>query len=215
MHRFKHTSTLKSQKPTKHDFTYLIVNKPYGLLSKYNKSDREEKSLKDIVGNISTDIYPIGRLDKDSEGLLIMTNDKYLHTHLLHPQNKHPRSYWVQLDNTITENAITSLSIGGIVIQHNKKSHLTAPCHAHKIDSPEVLWDRTPPIRYRAHIPTSWIDITLTEGKNRQIRQMCAKVGFPVLRLIRHRIVGIHVHHLAGKPFITIDKKTLYPLLGL
>ena len=130
------------------------------------------------------DVYPVGRLDKDSEGLLILTNDNNLKTKLLEPKNKTPKTYLVQVDGEITDDAIKQLSAGEIKIKHKGKEYQVAPAKCKKIKAPQ-LPERIPPIRYRKNIPTSWVEITITEGKNRQVRKMTAATGFPTLRLIR------------------------------
>lgn len=144
-------------------------------------------TLSAFFEGIEKNIYPVGRLDYDSEGLLILTNDKELTHRLLDPKFSHQRTYWVQVEGVINDDAIKKLS-GGVVININGKQHRTKPAIAKPmIEEPQVP-DRNPPIRFRKNIPTSWLSLTLTEGKNRQVRRMTAAVGFPTLRLIRHSI---------------------------
>ena len=128
-------------------------------------------------------VYAAGRLDHDSEGALLLTDDGKLIKRLLDPKNEHPRTYLVQVDGQITEEAIDKLSKGVVI-----KGYRTKPCVAEMTAPPDDLWERNPPVRYRANIPTSWILLTLIEGKNRQVRHMTAAVGFPTLRLIRVKI---------------------------
>ncbi|MEE9437966.1 MAG: pseudouridine synthase [Saprospiraceae bacterium] len=169
-------------------FKYYIFNKPFGVLCQFTKEMPNHITLKDYL-DLASDIYPIGRLDKDSEGLLLLTNDnKYKHN-ILSPDSYKTKSYWVQVDGQITENAIADL-INGVKIKLKKNYYHTQKCTAHIIDGP-VVWERIPPVRVRKSIPTSWLSITISEGKNRQVRKMCAAVGFPVLRLIRYEINGI------------------------
>jgi 23S rRNA pseudouridine2457 synthase len=130
-------------------------------------------------------VYPIGRLDLDSEGMLLLSDEAGLNTRILDPKNAHPRTYHAQVEGEVTGEAIARLRDGGLVIQ----GHRTLPCSARRIEPSHP--DRDPPIRYRAAIPTSWIELTLTEGKNRQVRRMTAAVGFPTLRLIRVAIGGL------------------------
>ena len=165
---------------------YIAFHKPYGVLSQFTKEVPTHQTLADYLVEIDKSIYPVGRLDKDSEGLLLLTNDKSLTDFLLNPKNKHPRSYWVQVDGDITSEAIDRLQ-KGVTIKPRKSLYTTLPCQVRKIQSPSVP-DRDQPIRFRKEIPTSWIEITLREGKYRQVRKMCASVGFPALRLIRFRI---------------------------
>lgn len=159
------------------------------MLSQFTK-EGEHQTLADLDYNFPKDIYPVGRLDADSEGLLLLTNDNRLKTQLLDPKRKHLRTYWVQVEGEITDEACAKLS-SGVQISVNGKKYNTLPAKARKIDLP-TLPERNPPIRFRANIPTSWIEISLHEGKNRQVRKMTASVGFPTLRLVRHRI-GQHL----------------------
>lgn len=146
----------------------------------------DKKTLADYLTNIEKDVYPVGRLDYDSEGLLLLTNDKKINHQLLNPSHKHQKTYWVQVEGLITPEAIKQLC-QGVTISINGKQHLTQPAKAQIIDAPNIA-DRNPPIRFRQNIPTSWISLTITEGKNRQVRRMTAAVGFPTLRLIRYSI---------------------------
>lgn len=161
---------------------YYAFHKPYGVLSQFTKEVESHVTLADYV-QLDSDIYPVGRLDKDSEGLLLLTNDNILKTRILSPTTKLKKEYWVQVDGAITPEAITSLQ-EGVDIKINKKIHRTLPADVTPLRTPS-LEERDPPVRFRANIPTSWISITIIEGKNRQIRRMCAAVGYPVLRLVR------------------------------
>lgn len=161
---------------------YFLFNKPYGCLSQFTGEEGD-----DVLGNYYNypkDVYSVGRLDKDSEGLLLLTNDNRLKTKLLDPLNEKPKTYLVQVEGAITEDAIQQLKVGNLELKHKGKSYKTQPCYCTKIDTPSI-WERSEPIRFRQNIPTSWIEITITEGKNRQVRKMTAAVGFPTLRLIR------------------------------
>ena len=174
-------------------YTYIAFYKPFDVLSQFTKEIETHKTLADHL-NIDRDIYPVGRLDRDSEGLLLLTNDKRLNHKLLDPKYNHPRTYWVQVDGAITPEAITTLEAGP-TIKVGKSMYKTQSCEAKIIDQPE-LPDRIPPIRVRKSIPTSWASITLTEGKNRQVRKMFAAVGFPVLRLVRNSIQNLELSGL-------------------
>lgn len=166
-------------------FYYFAIYKPYGMLSQF--TNVQGVPVLGELYDFPKDVYPIGRLDKNSEGLLLLTNDNKFKATVLEPKNKLPKTYWVQVDHEITEEAIRRLSDGSIVIKHNKKPHQVQPAECSKIDPPQ-LPERVPPIRYRKNVPTSWITLTIKEGKNRQVRKMTAAVGFPTLRLVRAKI---------------------------
>lgn len=168
---------------------YFILNKPYGMLSQFTDKDGR-KTLSDLF-NFPKDVYPVGRLDFDSEGLLLLTNDKSLTDYLLNPNNKHEREYFVQVENIPSDKDLEKLR-KGVIIQNRK----TLPVIANKITEP-LFPPREPPIRERKNIPTSWISLVLTEGRNRQVRKMTAKIGYPTLRLIRIRIKNILLNNLA------------------
>lgn len=158
----------------------LLFNKPYGVLSQFTP-EAGHRALDEF--GFPPGVYAAGRLDHDSEGALLLTDEGPLVKRLLDPKYEHPRTYWAQVDGQITQEAVRQLMRGV-----NLKGYRTKPCRAEIIDEPEGLWDRVPPIRYRANIPTSWVALTLIEGKNRQVRHMTAAVGFPTLRLIRAQI---------------------------
>jgi 23S rRNA pseudouridine2457 synthase len=155
------------------------------MLSQFSR-EGDIRSLADLEFSFPRDVYPVGRLDADSEGLLLLTNDNQLKTRLLEPRHRHYRTYYVQVEGLITDEACEKLS-KGIPISINGKSYQTLPARAVAIDEPN-LPVRTPPIRFRQNIPTSWVSISLYEGKNRQVRRMTAAVGFPTLRLVRWAI---------------------------
>ncbi|HMQ06581.1 MAG TPA: pseudouridine synthase [Saprospiraceae bacterium] len=173
---------------------YLIFYKPYGVLSQFSQDFDGQSTLKDFLKDIPVDAYPVGRLDKDSEGLLLISNDKSLPSELLESGSGIEKEYFVQVEGLISEQAISMLA-RGIAIRFNKKWYTTLPAQVNKIAEPS-LPPRNPPVRYRKNIPTSWISIRITEGKNRQIRRMCAAAGFPVLRLIRVRVGNIPLKNL-------------------
>ena len=164
---------------------YYLIYKPYQVLSQFTSSDGK-LCLKDIL-NVPKDVYPVGRLDYDSEGLLLLTNDTSINHQLLHPKFAHARTYWVQVDGLITNDAIETLS-KGVTISVDGKTYETKKATLKILPDPIVVPERNPPIRVRKSIPTSWVSIQLTEGKNRQVRKMFASVGFPVVRLIRSQI---------------------------
>ena len=152
--------------------------------------------LADFFPDLPKAVYPVGRLDFDSEGLLLLTDDKALTNYLLNPMFAHPRTYWVQVDGAITPEACRELE-AGVVIAVDGKPYRTRPAKAALLYPPPNVLERNPPVRFRKSIPTSWLALTLTEGKNRQVRKMTAAVGFPTLRLLRHSVGGVTI---AGIP---------------
>jgi len=158
----------------------IALNKPYGVLCQFRDPDGRP-TLADYVRQ--KDVYAAGRLDHDSEGLLLLTDDGALAHKLTDPRHKQPKTYLVQVDGQITDEAIAALR-RGVTLNDGP----TLPAGAEHAAEPEWLWPRDPPVRFRKLIPTSWLRITLREGRNRQVRRMTAAVGFPTLRLIRERI---------------------------
>ena len=162
--------------------------------------------------NVPADVYPVGRLDHDSEGLLLLTNDTSLNHRLLNPSFAHEREYWVQVDGDIHEKALHELQTG-VSITINGAKYRTRPCKATRFTNTPAVPDRDPPIRFRKEIPTSWIKLVLTEGKNRQVRKMTAQTGFPTLRLIRYRIGGITLDGLLPGQLREMNKNDIYTRL--
>lgn len=157
----------------------VLFNKPFNVLCQF--TDQEGRQvLKDFID--IPNVYAAGRLDRDSEGLLVLTDDGQLQKQIADPKYKMAKTYWVQVDGDITQSAINQLA-KGVELKDGK----TRPAQVKRIHAP-VLWDRDPPVRFRKHIPTSWIALTIKEGKNRQVRRMTAAVGFPTLRLVRYQI---------------------------
>lgn len=189
---------------------YFVIYKPYQVLSQFS-SEFGKKTLKDIF-SVPPDIYSVGRLDFDSEGLLILTNDKELNHRLLNPLFKHEREYWVQVEGMITRNAIKKVE-AGVLIRINEKNYRTQKCTASAFSEPPAVGERVPPVRFRKNIPTSWVKLILTEGKNRQVRKMTAVVGFPTLRLIRARIENLYLQQMQPGEIKEISKKEIYSKL--
>ena len=158
----------------------ILFNKPYGVICQFSPHEKHQ-SLAEYIS--IKDIYPAGRLDHDSEGLLLLTDNGKLQHKISDPKNKMKKTYWVQVDKEITSEAIEQLK-KGVMLKDGK----TKPAQATIITEPEGLWPREPPVRFRKNIPTSWLALTIQEGKNRQVRRMTAAVGFPTLRLIRAKI---------------------------
>jgi 23S rRNA pseudouridine2457 synthase len=194
-------------------FKYYIIYKPFNMLSKFTPEGKL-RALRDIEFPFPRDVYPVGRLDSDSEGLLILTNDTALNHKLLHPKHGHERTYLVQVDGIVSEEAAQLLE-KGIEISVEGKPHFTKPAKAELIEEPENLPERMPPVRYRKSLPTSWLKLTLTEGKNRQVRRMTAKVGFPTLRLIRISIGNLELGNLQPGQVKEYEGIEIYQLLGL
>lgn len=173
----------------KDQFKYYIINKPFGVLSQFTDSDGR-KTLAHFFP-FPKNVYPVGRLDYDSEGLLLLTDDKTLTDKLLHPKQKAEKEYLVQVEGIPTKESLAQLCTG-VVIEEKK----TFPAKVKVLDNPPPFEERIPPIRFRKSIPTTWLSITIVEGRNRQVRKMTAKVGYPTLRLIRIRIGNIHLGNL-------------------
>lgn len=154
--------------------SYYIIYKPFNVLSQFSAVEGKQ-TLADYC-KVEKDVYPVGRLDYDSEGLLILTNDTTLNHRLLNPSFQHQREYWVQVDGQITAEAIAQLQ-KSVNISIDGKIHKTLPAKALAFENEPAVPERNPPIRFRKNIPTSWVSLTLTEGKNRQVRKMTAAVG--------------------------------------
>ncbi|TDH18346.1 pseudouridine synthase [Segetibacter sp. 3557_3] len=191
---------------------YFAIYKPYLVLSQFTSTEGK-KTLADYF-DLPADVYPVGRLDHDSEGLLLLTNDAQVNQRLLNPKHKHEREYWVQVDGLVTTDAVRQLQ-NGVVINIDGKPYKTAKAKVEIFPASPDVSERVPPIRFRKSIPTSWLKIVLTEGKNRQVRRMTAHVGFPTLRLIRYRIEQLTLNGMQPGDLIPMNKAVFYALLKL
>jgi 23S rRNA pseudouridine2457 synthase len=158
----------------------LLFNKPFGVICQFS-TDGLHPTLADYIP--VPEFYPAGRLDTDSEGLLVLTDDGLLQHRITDPKHKLAKTYWVQVEGVPDTAALEKLRCGVSL-----KDGMTQPAGANLMEEPAILWPRNPPVRERRAIPTSWLELTIREGKNRQVRRMTAAVGFPTLRLIRYRI---------------------------
>jgi 23S rRNA pseudouridine2457 synthase len=192
--------------------SYYIIYKPFQVLSQFTP-ENGKACLKDFF-EVPRDVYPVGRLDYDSEGLLLLTNDKSLNHRLLHPGFAHEREYQVQVEGLITNEALQALS-DGITINIDGKPFHTKPGKVSRLPQHIQIPDRNPPIRFRQHIPTSWIKLIIMEGKNRQVRKMTAATGFPTLRLIRYRLAGLTIESMLPGDMIDMMQNDVYGKLGL
>lgn len=197
---------------SQHTFSYYYLYKPYGVLSQFS-AEGENPGLSSIIA-VPQDVYPVGRLDVDSEGLLLLTNDTQLNHKLLDPKWGHWRTYWVQVEGIITDEALLQLS-QGVSIRIQKKNYRTMPARAKRLQEPVVVPERNPPIRFRKNIPTSWISLQLQEGKNRQVRRMTAAVGFPTLRLLRTGIEDLVLQEMHAGELRELAQEDIYALLKL
>lgn len=173
---------------------YFIVYKPYGVLCQFTPEQPGQTTLADVF-DLPPGVYPLGRLDQDSEGLLLLSDDPALNHRLLNPKYRHRRSYWVQVEGIPDETALRKLR-EGVEISVQGARYRTLPAQADLLGAPPPLPERHPPVRFRRAIPTAWLRITLTEGKNRQVRRMCAAAGYPVLRLVRQAIEALELGDL-------------------
>lgn len=162
----------------------ILFNKPFNVLSQFTDKGNEGSDRKTLSEFIDVPgVYAAGRLDRDSEGLLVLTDNGRLQARIADPRNKMPKTYLAQVEGEITDEALQALARGVEL-----KDGRTRPAKARRIEEPDWLWPRVPPVRFRKSVPDCWIELTLTEGRNRQVRRMTAAVGFPTLRLIRYRI---------------------------
>ena len=175
----------------------ILFNKPYGVISQFSPSGGKP-TLKDWISQ--AEVYPAGRLDTDSEGLLLLTDDGALQKRIADPQHKLPKVYWVEVEGVPDINDLVAFQRG-----IDLGDLITRPATVRRIPAPDALWPRVPPVRFRKDIPTSWLEITLREGKNRQVRRMTAKIGFPTLRLLRVSVGPWRLGDLAPGEWRAVD----------
>lgn len=177
----------------------IALNKPFGTICQFSPHETRQ-SLADWVK--TPNVYPAGRLDADSEGLLLLTDDGDLQSRIAEPKRKLVKRYWAQVEGAPGDDALAALERGVDLVDF-----VTQPCRAKKISDADaqMLWPRNPPIRFRAAIPTTWIELAISEGKNRQVRRMTAAVGFPTLRLVRVAIGSLDIFSLGLTPGDSVD----------
>ena len=188
---------------------YFVIYKPFGIHSQFSGGD----SLKE-VGDFPAEVYPVGRLDKDSEGLLLITDDKALNHYLLDPKYAHSRTYLVQVEVVPTKEAIAQLE-QGVDINLKGEIYRTKRAKASVLSSLPDVPERNPPIRFRINVPDSWISLQLTEGKNRQVRRMTASVGLPTLRLVRWSMEDLDIRDYQVGEVRQLEQEEIYALLKI
>lgn len=189
---------------------YFVIYKPFGMLSQFSGEGSTLKSLSDFP----KEVYPVGRLDKDSEGMLLITDDKSLNHYLLDPQYEHARTYLAQVEGEPQEEALEKLA-AGVDITVDGKNHHTRPAEVLLKNNPPELPERDPPIRYRKTVPDAWLELSITEGKNRQVRKMTAAVGLPTLRLVRWGMENLTIEGFAVGEVREYSQFDLYKLLEI
>ncbi|MGF6547980.1 pseudouridine synthase [Paraburkholderia youngii] len=185
----------------------LALNKPFGTICQFSPHETRA-SLADWVK--VPGVYPAGRLDSDSEGLLLLTDDGALQARIAEPRHKLVKRYWAQVEGAVDDAALKQLARGV-----DLGDYVTRPCQASYVEPSGSLWTRTPPIRYRAAIPTTWMELSITEGKNRQVRRMTAAVGFPTLRLVRVGIGALDIFSLGLQPGESVELRANAPWDGV
>jgi 23S rRNA pseudouridine2457 synthase len=201
-------------------FRYFIANKPFNTICQFSEEVAGQKTLADLNFTFPKDAYPIGRLDQDSEGLLLFTNDRSLNHRLLNPQFAHKRTYLAQIEGIPTVESLNKFR-KGVPIKIEKKIYDTLPAECQPVEDPSVyfdnqpIWERLPLPKSSGNKPMSWLEITLTEGKNRQVRRMCAAIGHPCLRLIRVKMMDLELGNLQPNEVRELDADTIFSLLKM
>jgi 23S rRNA pseudouridine2457 synthase len=196
----------------RHSYAYYAVFKPYGMLSQYT-DDAGKPGLSRLYP-FPPGVYPVGRLDADSEGLLLLTSDPRVNHRLLHPSHGHLRTYFIQVEGLAGAACCGQLA-GGVTVNIRGASHIAQARSARIIDPPSWLPERIPPVRFRKTVPTSWLELTLDEGKNRQVRKMTAAAGYPTLRLVRTAIGDLTLEALQGKPVMEFSAAAFFKVLKI
>jgi 23S rRNA pseudouridine2457 synthase len=178
----------------------IAFNKPFGVLSQFTRGPAARPTLKDF--EFPPRVYPLGRLDSDSEGLLLLSDEGHLNARLLHPRRGHTRRYWAQVERIPTPQALKTLATGPRI-----QGRQTLPCRAWILEPQPEVPPREPPIRFRKSVPTCWVGLELVEGKNRQVRRMTAAIGHPTLRLIRVRIGQYELGELPSGTWRVLNAK--------
>jgi 23S rRNA pseudouridine2457 synthase len=185
----------------------IAFNKPYGVVSQFTSDGSPNRTLSEFA--FPKNVYAIGRLDADSEGLLLLSDEAALNQRLLHPRQAHEREYWVQVER-IPESQMLRRLEGGVIVSRRK----SLPARARILDPQPQIPPRDPPVRFRKTVPTCWLSLELVEGKNRQVRRMTAAVGHPTLRLIRVRIGKFELGGIARGQWIKLDESQRKQVLG-
>jgi len=185
----------------------IAFNKPYGVLSQFTADGSPNRTLAEFA--FPKNAYPVGRLDADSEGLILLTDEAGLNTRLLHPSQAHQREYWAQVERVPTPQSLATMA-KGLVLQGRQ----SLPCRAWVLNPPPTVPERSPAVRFRKTVPTCWIALVLTEGKNRQVRRMTASIGHPTLRLLRVRIGEFMLGNLAPGQWRTLNPDERRQVLG-
>lgn len=191
-------------------FSYFIFNKPWDVLCQFTGGGRR-RTLADF-GPFPPSVYPAGRLDADSEGLVLLTDDGALKHDLLDPDHGHPRTYWAEVERIPSADALRRLGEGVLI-----EGRTTAPAQARLLQPAPALWERPVPVRFRKQVPTQWLELTITEGRNRQVRKMTAAVGYPTLRLVRVAIGPVRLGDLTpgeSRPLTRTEIGALRSALG-
>lgn len=201
-------------------FRYFIANKPFNTICQFSQEVAGQKTLADLNFTFEKDVYPIGRLDQDSEGLLLLTSDRSLNHRLLNPQFAHKRTYLAQIEGIPTPESLEKFR-KGVTIKIEKKLYDTLPADCQPVEDPSVyfdkksLWERLPLPKASGNKPMSWLEVTLTEGKNRQVRRMCSVIGHPCLRLIRVSIMDLKLGDLQPNEVKELEQSEMFNLLKM